>query len=603
MDKHRAKGSFRFKTMGLTFLLFMAFMLVLYSSSQKILSNSLSKQFLVQTEALTELIQSTLKPYVLSENLKAIHKAASSILAMEQIDNVQVYSYDTPLIELHSPRYPERQFGTDTDLLEAEDGYFDVVYRFDIEGMEIGKVLLSFSIDEERALLVDANRKLALAAVGMTFIAMLVTWILTGRITHRIQLLEHASNRFAAGFSDVELPVEGNDEIASTGRAFENMMWQLQEKYEALNLSPDGILLLSSNKRIAYINPALLNILGHSAENLHGKAFSEFEKALMSILDKRVHQGVKTVDALMKLRDFRVHTPEFKVLRCIHKQVDSPDGESFSEVFYLRDITHESEIDRMKSEFLTTAAHELRTPLASVMGFSELLMMNKYDQEKVRFMAETINRQSQNLKQMLDDLLDIARIEARSDGMLNLKKDTVRQVVDECCELIAASDKQCQLVYLPDEADWPLLWFDENKFKQALMNILSNAYKYSQDEGLVVVDTVLQEAQDGESDWFGLRITDHGIGMTEDQLAHVGEKFYRADNTGSIPGTGLGIALATEIILLHNGHLDITSQPGEGTQVILWLPVADTDQKTSSLTEIPEHTFPADSPVSINSNS
>jgi PAS domain S-box-containing protein len=603
VSKHRVKGSFRLKTMGLTFVLFMAFLLVLYSSSQKILSNSLSKQFLVQTQTLTELIQSTLKPYVLSENLEAIHESASSILAMDQIDYVQVYSYDDPLVELHSSRYPERQFETDTDLLEAEDGYFDVVYLFDIEGITVGKVLLSFSIAEERALLVDANRKLALAAVGMTFIAMLVTWILTGRITHRIQLLEHASNRFAAGFSDVELPVEGNDEIASTGRAFENMMWQLREKYEALNLSPDGILLLSSNKLIAYINPALLNILGHSAENLYGKPFSEFAKALMSILDKRVHQDVTTLDALMKLRDFRVHTPEFKVLRCIHKQVDNPDGETYSEVFYLRDITHESEIDRMKSEFLTTAAHELRTPLASVMGFSELLMINKYDQEKVRFMAETINRQSQNLKHMLDDLLDIARIEARSDGMLNLELGNLRKVVNECCELIAGSDKQCQLIFMPDEADWSPIRFDENKLKQALMNILSNAYKYSQDGDLVVVDTLLQEEQGAESDWFGLRITDHGIGMTEDQLAHVGEKFYRADNTGAIPGTGLGIALATEIVLLHNGHLDITSQPGEGTQVILWLPVADTDQKISSLTEIPEHTLPADSPVSINSNS
>jgi len=573
--KQRVNGSFRLKTLGLTFLLFMVFLLVLYFTSQKILVSSLSKQFLVQTESLTELIRSTLKPNVLSENIPAVNDAASSILAIEQIDYIQVYSYDEPLIELRSADYPEREFRVDRNLMNARDGFFDVVYLFDIEGTTVGKVLLSFSINEERALLLDASRKLAIAAILMTLIALLVTWILAGRIARRIQLLEHASNRFAAGDDDFVLPLEGNDEIASTGRAFENMMWQIREKYEAINLSPDGILLVSSNKRITYTNPALINILGAGAQNLCGKPFREFEALLVSMLDKRFHADVSLLDGLIDLSDFRVHTPEFKILRCIRKQVASPDRQTFSEVYYLRDITHESEVDRMKSEFLTTAAHELRTPLASVMGFSELLMMNEYDQEKTQFVAETINRQSQNLKHLVDDLLDIARIEARSDGVLQLEKGEPVSIVSECCELIAGGDKQCQLIYQPDETPCPPIWFDENKLKQALMNILSNAYKYSQEGGIVIVDTVLQEDQEGGSNWLGIRVTDQGIGMTEEQLAHVGEKFYRADNAGSIPGTGLGMALTSEIISLHNGHMEITSQLGQGTQVTLWIPTAD----------------------------
>lgn len=229
----------------------------------------------------------------------------------------------------------------------------------------------------------------------------------------------------------------------------------------------------------------------------------------------------------------------------------------------------------MKSEFLTTAAHELRTPLASVMGFSELLMMNDYDQEKTRYVAETINRQSQNLKRLVDDLLDIARIEARSDGVLKLEKGDARTVVSECCELISGGDKQCELIYQSEQSAWCQIWFDTNKLKQALMNILSNAYKYSQEGGVVIVDTLLQQDNQEEADWFGIRVTDQGIGMSEEQLAHVGEKFYRADDTGSIPGTGLGMALTSEIISLHNGHMDITSQLGQGTQVTLWIPSAD----------------------------
>lgn len=572
--KRQIKGSFRLKTLGLTFLLFLFFLLVLYFTSQKILINSLSKQFLLQTESLTELIRSKLKPYVLSENREAVSTAARSILQIEDVDYIQVYSYDDPLIELWSSDYPQRKFSLDTNLMKARDGFFDVQYLFEIEGTTVGKVLLSFSIAQERTLLLEANRKLALTAIVMTLIGLLVTWFLAGRIANRIQLLEHASNRFAEGHDDVELPLDGDDEIASTGRAFENMMWQIQEKYEAINLSPDGIVLVSSNKRITYTNPALINILGEKAGNLYGKPFKEFEILLLAMLDRRVHQTIDSLDSLLTLSDFRIHTPEFKILRCIRKQVESPDGRAFSEVFYLRDITHESEIDRMKSEFLTTAAHELRTPLASVMGFSELLMTNEYDKDKIKFVAETINRQSQNLKYLVDDLLDIARIEARSHGVLTLEQGSALTVVSECCDVITGSEKQCQLIYDPGSCVWPQILFDDNKLKQALMNILSNAYKYSDEGGIVIVDTLVLD-DSGETAWFGIRVTDQGIGMSQEQLAHVGEKFYRADNTGSIPGTGLGIALSSEIISLHNGHMDITSQLGQGTQVTLWIPVAE----------------------------
>lgn len=265
------------------------------------------------------------------------------------------------------------------------------------------------------------------------------------------------------------------------------------------------------------------------------------------------------------------------MLKCIKKRVNSSAGDAFSEVFYLRDITHESETDRMKSEFLTTAAHELRTPLASVMGYSELLMVNEYPEEKTKFVADTINRQAQNLKHLVDDLLDIARIEARSNDALQLNQGSVQQLVKDCCDNIVATDSHCELIFEPDNCEWPVIEFDEQKLEQAVMNILSNAYKYSNQGGIVIIDTVvLNQEIDGLS-WFGIRITDQGIGMNQAQLSRVGEKFYRADNAGSVPGTGLGMALTCEILALHSGHLDITSQPNQGTQVTLWIPTFEAD--------------------------
>ena len=112
------------------------------------------------------------------------------------------------------------------------------------------------------------------------------------------------------------------------------------------------------------------------------------------------------------------------------------------------------------------------------------------------------------------------------------------------------------------------------------MNILTNAYKYSHHDGTVIVDTVILDNPREDIAWFGIRVTDHGIGMTQEQLSRVGEKFYRADNAGSIPGTGLGVALTSEILSLHDGHLDISSELGQGTQVTLWIPVSEADSET-----------------------
>jgi len=570
----RFRGSFRNKILALTSLVFITFLLVLYFGSQKIMTTSLSKQFYTQTESLSKLIKTNIKPHILSENMMAVDEVSRSILQLDNVAFIRVFSYDDPMLEVHRDNYPERAFKVDKQLLAASDGYYDVEYVFEIEDTAVGMVQISFSIEQERALLLEANRELALTAIVMTLIGLLLTWLLADRMSNKIKLLEQASNRIAAGDEQVELPLAGNDEIAKTGRAFKNMMLQVKEKYEAINLSPDGILLVSSKQIITYTNPALETMLGKQVEFLRGKSLNEFDKLLIRMLDKRSHLAVNNLDDLLQLSEFRIHMPDFKVLKCINKRVHTNAGQAYSEVFYLRDITHESEVDRMKSEFLTTAAHELRTPLASVMGFSELLMVNEYPKEKTKFVADTINRQAQNLKHLVDDLLDIARIEARSNGVLELSIGAVQKLVKECCDYIAASDNRCQLLFEPEQCDWPLIEFDEHKLGQAIMNILSNAYKYSEKGGIVIVDTLIINQEIEDLSWFGIRITDQGIGMNQEQLSHVGEKFYRADNVDSIPGTGLGMALTSEILSLHSGHMDITSQPEQGTQVTLWIPTA-----------------------------
>jgi signal transduction histidine kinase len=120
---------------------------------------------------------------------------------------------------------------------------------------------------------------------------------------------------------------------------------------------------------------------------------------------------------------------------------------------------------------------------------------------------------------------------------------------------------------------------DRKKLTQAVLNVLSNAYKYSPDAGAVDLEIVLSEsggapAPDSALPMVGIRIVDHGIGMTDAQLAHVFDRFYRADTSGKIPGTGLGMSIVHEIVALHGGRVSIDSIFGAGTTVTIWLPAA-----------------------------
>ena len=242
-------------------------------------------------------------------------------------------------------------------------------------------------------------------------------------------------------------------------------------------------------------------------------------------------------------------------------------GES---ILYFRDVTHETEVDRMKSEFLTTAAHELRTPMVSVYGFTELLLRRPVPDEKRRDMLETIHRQASLLINMVNELLDLARIEARQGKDLKREACRLDSLITQAAGPLAIEgrhDLQIDIAH-PD----CVLYVDPEKTNRALTNVISNAVKYSPDGGTILVTTQSGELR-GEPA-VGLRVTDRGIGMSPEQLARVFERFYRADPSGNIPGTGLGMSLVKEIVELQGGRVDVTSTLGKGTSVTLWLPLA-----------------------------
>ena len=223
----------------------------------------------------------------------------------------------------------------------------------------------------------------------------------------------------------------------------------------------------------------------------------------------------------------------------------------------------------MKSDFLAAAAHELRTPMVSVLGFTELLLHRQFTEERRTEMLQTIHRQSGLLVKMINELLDLARIESRRGLDLNIQAHSVRDLIEMSVSglMRADTDRQVSVGTVPDAR----VLIDPEKMQMAMGNLLSNAFKYSPQGGAVTlqtrIDTVAAES------FAVIEITDQGIGMSPAELDRAFERFYRADASGSIPGTGLGLSMVKEIAELHNGKIVLSSEKGAGTVAILWIPL------------------------------
>lgn len=334
-------------------------------------------------------------------------------------------------------------------------------------------------------------------------------------------------------------------------------------------LSPDAVLVFErsaghgdSAHRLVFTNPAFSRWFGLRPDDLLGLTEAAVDEWLAGLAPDGADPMAPLTqgEALVALAG----PPQRQLKRGMR------EGEQ-QRVYYFRDVTHESEVDRLKNEFLTTAAHELRTPLASVYGFSELLATAPIDERQRQRAAEVVFRQAGVLKHLVDELLDLARIDSRHGQDFAHDRVDLNHVALSARESLLRPGETPRVQLIP--AATPV-WADGDagKLQQAVVNVLANGLKYSQPPAPVTL-TVLTATQDAR-DWALLRIVDSGIGMSPEQCAQAFDRFYRADPSGHILGAGLGLAIVKEIVSLHQGQVTIHSTPGAGTQVTIWLPLA-----------------------------
>jgi signal transduction histidine kinase len=462
-------------------------------------------------------------------------------------------------------------------------------------GVAVGHVLASRDITEQHQLDLRLRSELAKREAALVALRGVLEGLSTGPSAPAELRQPALAVDAGAGRSE--------DDIAVVSVLISGLVASLQERSEQLDaifaLSPDGFVSFDAQHRVSYVNPAFLRLTGLDAQAVLGSGEVDFAARLgalcgdagqargpdLGALRREARRGHDADDADgidggggTRRSLMAITRPARRVLEVGLRPSQSA---VISQVFHLRDVTHETEVDRIKSEFLSTAAHELRTPMASIYGFCELLLHRAVPPERQKEMLGIVYRQTQRMITILNELLDLARIESRRGTDFVLDSAGLADLVQEVLADFKPPDGRRAPELAPlAAAQQARVRVDRNKLHQALDNVLSNAYKYSPGGGPVRLTLLADRVDDGtdgdgvEIGFWGIRVEDNGMGMTPEQLARVSERFYRADASGNIPGTGLGMSIVKEIVELLGGRLELASQAGQGTQVTLWLPVA-----------------------------
>jgi signal transduction histidine kinase len=340
---------------------------------------------------------------------------------------------------------------------------------------------------------------------------------------------------------------------------------------QLLDSLSEGVATVNAEGQITYANMALAAMCGQSnGESLHGQSLG----AAFGIDTATGEKLLGEIDPAQTSFEWSVQSGAVeRVFRGHRRPGRKSDGGAISYVWTIRDITQQKLADSMRDKFLATATHEFRTPLANIRAYAESLdMSDDLDPESRKRFYNVIQSESLRLSQLVDDLLDISRMQAGAMA-LDCRETDLGRLVEEISQKVEGEMREKNLEYrceLPPK--YPKLMLDKGKLAAALVNLLGNAAKYTPAGGRVTfrVDVSNHRVE--------FAVTDSGIGISEEDLPRVFERFYRCndDRVREITGSGLGLALTQEVARLHGGDVGVQSKLNEGSTFSITLPIDST---------------------------
>ena len=431
-------------------------------------------------------------------------------------------------------------------------------------------IRVSFPTLALKSAMSDLKVNLLLGGIIISILLGLINWLLSRQILRPIQIMEAGARRFARGKLKTKVPESNIKELGSLAQSLNLMAeniydrirvitQQKNEQMAILSSMSEGVLALGPDGAMLSSNRAANTMFGLQPKSIVGRPFHEVIRHT-ELIDfvTLVLQEKKSSQC-----DISIFEPEERTLHVIGNRMPAKKGAMGGAVLVFTDLTQIQKLEGVRREFVANVSHELKTPITSIQGYVETLQDGAIDdKENAHHFLEIIAKHSFRLGQIVDDLLELSRMEEIPGGEDQyLKLVSLNELVKSTLPPFTEQAKNRSITIDVELVENLELLLNAKLFSHALGNLLDNAIKYSESNTTI---KILGKRRD---DKVVLEIKDQGQGIEEQHLNRIFERFYRVDRGRSreVGGTGLGLSIVKHIARIHGADLEVDSHPGEGS--------------------------------------
>lgn len=440
-----------------------------------------------------------------------------------------------------------------------------------------GYVRLARPLPDVRRAVDKTYNSFFLALLIVAACSLVIAVIFSWRLAAPIKAMEKFTEGLRSGTPEGSVLIKTSDETKKLADNINYLVEELKNKIRlvdeenskltsAFASMAEGVMILDDNDKIETVNRALSHMLSSRYKDIVGKTLLE------------AFRNVEMQQALLKFKETReliaqevVLGEQNPVILSVSITAVKGDVGHRKTMIVLHDVTRLKKLEQMRIDFVANVTHEIRTPLTAILGYLETIRDGAIKQtEQTSKFIETIINHAQRLNRLVDDLLTISKIEL-GEMSFHFEDVFIHDVLKSVMPLVEQKAKAKNIrIDNMIAADFVSLKADKDRLVQIFVNILDNAVKFTPENGAVKITAT-------KSDEFAvINISDTGVGIPADELARLGERFYRVDKTRSrdMGGTGLGLSIVKHLMMAHGGKINISSQPGHGTEVSLFFPLA-----------------------------
>jgi two-component system phosphate regulon sensor histidine kinase PhoR len=464
--------------------------------------------------------------------------------------------------------------GTGSDIRRSATLGYDMMYvaaAIGPAGDTVGVTRVSLPLTDIYSTMGHINAAIAVGALIAAALGILLAFQITRITVDPIKKLTDVSREMAEGNLNQEIVAASRDEVGDLARAFNRMALKLKEAMSlvtaerdrmaiVLESMGDAIFVVDGEGRVTMTNKAAEKVLQVPRDATTGRHFIE------AVRDYEIDA---LLQRCLKEREQQTGLVEIRSKRQLLGVIVTPFQEDSGCLLLIQDLTELRRLETVRRDFIANLSHELRTPIASLKALGETLNEGAIDQPTVArdFMGK-MNAEVDRLAQMVQEMGDLSRIES-GEAPLQKSPVNVTEVVSRAVERLKAQSERAGLQIKVDIASGlPSVSADGSRIEQVLVNLIHNAIKFTPTGGRVTVSAK------AEGDRLIVSVSDTGVGIPEDDLPRVFERFYKADRARAGGGTGLGLAIAKHVVEAHGGRIWVESVEGRGATFSLGLPLA-----------------------------